>query len=93
MAQHARTQLKVMVSSTVRDLPDHRQGVLDACLRQGMFPVMMEHLPAIDADAIQASMDLVDQADIYLGFFAYRYGYVPKGHDISDHRDGVQPGG
>ncbi len=33
---------KVMVSSTARDLPDHRQGVLDACLRQGMFPLMME---------------------------------------------------
>jgi tetratricopeptide (TPR) repeat protein len=72
-----------MVSSTVRDLPDHRQGVLDACMRQGMFPLMMEYLPAIDADAIKASMDLVDQADIYLGIFAYRYGYVPKGCDIS----------
>ena len=83
MAQHARTQPKVMVSSTVRDLPDHRQGVLDACMRQGMFALMMEHLPAIDADAIKASMDLVDQADIYLGIFAYRYGYVPKGHHIS----------
>jgi len=83
MAQHSRTQPKVMVSSTIRDLPDHRQGVLDACLRQGMFPLMMEHLPAIDADAIKASMDLVDQADIYLGIFAYRYGNVPKGHDIS----------
>jgi len=73
MAQHARAQqLKVMVSSTVRDLPDHRKEVLDACLRQAMFPLMMEHLPAIDADAIQASMDLVDQADIYLGVFAFR---------------------
>jgi len=72
-----------MVSSTVRDLPDHRQGVLDACLRQGMFPLMMEHLPAIDADAIKASMDLVDEADIYLGVFAFRYGYVPQGHEIS----------
>lgn len=83
MAEHARTHLKVMVSSTVRDLPDHRKEVLDACLRQGMFPLMMEHLPAIDANAIKASMDLVDQADIYLGVFAYRYGYVPKGQDIS----------
>ena len=73
----------VMISSTARDLPDHRQGVLDACLRQGMFPQMMEHLPALDANAIQASLDMVDKADIYLGIFAYRYGYVPKGYDIS----------
>jgi hypothetical protein len=72
-----------MISSTARDLPDHRQGVLDACARQGMFPLMMEHLPALDADAISASLDMVDKADIYLGIFACRYGYVPKGYDIS----------
>lgn len=73
----------VIVSSTARDLPEHRKEVMDACLRQSMFPQMMEHLPAIDADAIAASLKLVDEADIYLGVFAYRYGYVPKGHDIS----------
>jgi tetratricopeptide (TPR) repeat protein len=76
-------RLTVMISSTARDLPEHRQGVLDACLRQGMFPVMMESLPALDADAIKASLDMVDKAEIYLGIFAYRYGYVPKGYDIS----------
>ncbi|HLO15820.1 MAG TPA: DUF4062 domain-containing protein [Anaerolineales bacterium] len=68
----------VMVSSTARDLPEHRKEVMDACLRQGMFPDMMEHLPASDADAIRVSLDMVDRADIYLGIFAHRYGYVPK---------------
>lgn len=72
-----------MISSTTLDLPDHRPGVLDACARQGMFPLMMEHLPALDADAISASLDMVDKADIYLGIFAYRYGYVSKGYDVS----------
>ncbi len=73
----------VMISSTARDLPEHRKEVMDACLRQGMFPVMMEHLPASDAEAIGTSLKMVDEADIYLGVFAHRYGYVPKGHDIS----------
>jgi tetratricopeptide (TPR) repeat protein len=68
----------VIVSSTARDLPEHRKEVMDACLRQGMFPVMMEHLPASDAEAISASLKLVDEADIYIGIFAHRYGYVPK---------------
>ena len=68
----------VMVSSTARDLPEHRKEVMDACLRQGMFPVMMEHLPASDAEAISASLKMVDEADIYVGVFAYRYGYIPK---------------
>src|SRR6266700_1125190 len=74
---------KVMISSTAIDLPEHRDLVKDACLRQGMFPVMMEHLPATDADAIAESLRMVNEADIYLGNFAYRYGYVPKGYDIS----------
>src|SRR3989442_9403297 len=73
----------VMVSSTARDLPEHRKEVLDVCLRQGMFPLMMEHLPAGDAEAIATSLGMVDEADIYLGVFAYRYGYIPKGYDIS----------
>ncbi|MET0626149.1 MAG: DUF4062 domain-containing protein [Pyrinomonadaceae bacterium] len=67
-----------MVSSTARDLPEHRKEVEDACLRQGMFPTMMEHLPASDAEAISISLRLVDEADIYVGVFAHRYGYVPK---------------
>src|SRR2546423_1913469 len=68
----------VIVSSTARDLPEHRKEVEDACLRQGMFPSMMERLPASDAEAISASLKLVDEADIYVGVFAHRYGYVPK---------------
>ncbi len=66
-----------MISSTARDLPEHRKEVMDACLRQGMFPVMMEHLPASDWEAIPASLTTVDEADIYLLILAYRYGYVP----------------
>src|SRR5712691_7040179 len=82
--QPATTSRKtVMISSTARDLPEHRKEVLDACLRQGMFPSMMEHLPAIDSEAIDTSLKMVDEADIYLGVFAHRYGYIPAGHDIS----------
>jgi tetratricopeptide (TPR) repeat protein len=74
---------KVMISSTALDLPEHREKVLNACLRQGMFPIMMEHLPASDADAIAESLRMVNETDIYLGIFAYRYGYVPDGYNIS----------
>jgi tetratricopeptide (TPR) repeat protein len=83
MAEGGTRRLTAAISSTARDLPDHRRQVMDACQRQGMFPKMMEHLPATDADAISASIALVEEADIYLGLFAFRYGYVPAGHDIS----------
>lgn len=69
----------VMISSTVRDLHEHRQGVIDACLRQGMFPKMMEHLAAADDGGLAESMRLVDEADVYLDIFGHRYGHVPKG--------------
>lgn len=73
----------VMISSTARDLPAHRKEVMDACLRQGMHPVMMEHLSASGDEAIGASLKMVNEADVYLGVFAHRYGYVPDGHEIS----------
>lgn len=76
-------RIDVMISSTARDLPDYRQQAMDACVRQGMFPIMMEHLPAMDADAIQASLQMVEEAEIYLGIFARRYGYIPAGHHLS----------
>src|SRR5437763_15927365 len=76
-------RLSAMISSTARDLPAHRKEVGEACLRQGVFPVMMEHLPASDADAIATSLRLVDQSDVYLGVIAHRYGYVPTGQPVS----------
>ena len=48
-----------------------------------MFPLNMEHFPASDADAIQASLAMVDDSEIYLGVFAHSFGYVPKGYEIS----------
>ena len=72
-----------MISSTARDLPEHRAEVMEACVRQSMLPDMMEHLPASDADAIQVSLGMVEEADLYLGVFAWRYGYVPDGQEVS----------
>lgn len=76
-------QKTAMISSTSIDLPCHRHEVIEACLRQGVFPIGMEHLAARDADAIRVSMEMVDKADIYIGIFAWRYGHKPEGHDIS----------
>ncbi|MBV6439405.1 MAG: DUF4062 domain-containing protein [Haliscomenobacteraceae bacterium CHB4] len=78
MSTSATQVKKAMISSTVRDLPEHRKHVMDACLRQSMLPKMMEHLPANDLEAISASLKMVDEADIYIGVFAFCYGYVPK---------------
>ncbi|MBZ0320618.1 MAG: tetratricopeptide repeat protein [Anaerolineae bacterium] len=76
-------RIDVMISSTARDLPDHRREAESACQKLGMFPVIMEDLGAKNEDAIQASLKMVEDAEIYVGIFAYRYGYIPDGHAIS----------
>ncbi|MFM9959576.1 MAG: DUF4062 domain-containing protein [Phycisphaerales bacterium] len=70
-------QLKAMISSTVLDLPEHRAAARDACLDEGVFPVDMEHKPARDVTGVTASVEMVDEADIYIGVYAWRYGWVP----------------
>src|SRR5215510_8409034 len=77
------TRKTAMISSTSLDLPEHRKEAMDACMRLGVFPLAMEHLPARDADAIRVSLEMVDEADIYIGIYAWRYGHVPEGYDIS----------
>lgn len=74
--------LNAMISSTAIDLPEHRAAVREACLDAGVFPIGMEHLPARDASGTAVSLEMVDAADIYLGIYAWRYGWVPE-KDIS----------
>jgi tetratricopeptide (TPR) repeat protein len=74
----------VMISSTALDLPKHRDQVRLACERAGFAPHdMMEHLPAMNANAVEVSLRMVEQADVYVGVLAYRYGTEPEGHDLS----------
>ncbi|MGH3871809.1 MAG: hypothetical protein ACRDSR_09915 [Pseudonocardiaceae bacterium] len=44
---------RAMISSTTRDMVVHWQQALDACLRQGFFSDMMEHLPPSPDDAVR----------------------------------------
>jgi len=67
-----------MISATARDLEEQRLAAQDACIAQDIFPVWMKYLPARDANGFQVSMEMVDQADIYIGVYAWRYGWVPE---------------
>ena len=40
-------------------------------------------MPASPSDALALSREYVDEADFYLGIFAFRYGFVPDGQDKS----------
>ncbi|MGH9800671.1 MAG: DUF4062 domain-containing protein, partial [Blastocatellia bacterium] len=74
-------QKTAMISSTSLDLPEHRKQVVEACLRESIFPIGMEQLPVRDANAVTVDREMVDKADIYISIFGVRYGEVPPGHD------------
>ncbi|HLV35591.1 MAG TPA: DUF4062 domain-containing protein, partial [Spirillospora sp.] len=67
----------VFISSTTRDLEAHRQVTRDAVWRANLFPLMMERDVATMEDPVDYSLGLVEDAEIYIGIFALRYGYVP----------------
>jgi Domain of unknown function (DUF4062) len=85
-----------MISSTARDLPEFRKATMDACLSLDVFPAMMEHLPASAASPVRASLRMVDEADLYIGIFGGRYGYIPEGTAASvtelEYRRAVERG-
>jgi hypothetical protein len=66
----------VFLSSSLLALPEHAQEVRKACWQLRLLPLLIEHLPA-GAEAVPAVLELVDQADVYLGVFAHRY-HDPK---------------
>lgn len=73
----------VFISGTPGDY-EERAAVMDACARAEMRGTMKETWPVRGVHAIRASQDAVDRADVYIGIFGHRYGYVPRGFsDIS----------
>ena len=44
---------EILIISTARDLPEHREQVIQACLRRDCTPLPMETLTAADATAVE----------------------------------------
>jgi hypothetical protein len=78
-----RKELIAMISSTAIDLPEHRRKAIDACLRAQVRPNAMEYLPAVGKDAVEVSVKMVDESDIYVVVLGFRYGTIPNGSDFS----------
>ncbi|HKU73565.1 MAG TPA: DUF4062 domain-containing protein [Pyrinomonadaceae bacterium] len=69
---------RIYVSSTSIDLEDHRKTVSQALRRLGHEDVAMDYYVAEDMRPVDRSLSDVASCDVYVGIFAYRYGYVPK---------------
>ena len=80
--------LKVMLSSTFRDLIAEREAARDAILGQEMLPLLMEVSPPMpDCGIISNSIAMVDKADIYVVLIShYRYGQVIEDADLNPQK-------
>ena len=75
--------LKVMISSTVRDLEEYRDAVSEVLDSLTLHAVKMELLGADSRTPLDVSLGLVGEADVYVGIVAHRYGSSPPGCEKS----------
>src|SRR5262245_59548447 len=70
----------VYVSSTFKDLVEHRAAVASALRKLSSVHrvIAMEDYVAADQRPLERVLADVGQADIYVGIFAWRYGFVPQ---------------
>ena len=72
---------KIYISSTYSDLVEHREQVYDILRKMRYDVVAMEDYVATDRRPLDKCLADVTSCDIYVGIFAWRYGYVPPGQE------------
>ena len=75
--------MKVFLSSTYLDLIEHRKAAHDALERIGQEVGRMEIFGARAEEATSVALDQLEKSDLVIGIYAYRYGFIPEGSDIS----------
>lgn len=73
----------VFISSTSKDLAEYRRVATDLCERFGLEVIAMEDFTAMPYGATEGSKRKLDEADLYIGIFAHRYGYIENDYDKS----------
>jgi O-acetyl-ADP-ribose deacetylase (regulator of RNase III) len=69
---------RVYISSTFEDLKEHRQSVYQQLRRVGHHVIAMEDYVAQDQRPLPNCLEDVSRCDLYVGLFAWRYGYIPE---------------
>jgi len=75
--------LRVYVSSTSIDLQEYRRKAIDLVLRHGHHPIAMEYYVAEDLPPLDKCLQDVASCNLYVGIFAWRYGFMPAGCSAS----------
>jgi hypothetical protein len=67
----------IYLSSTYEDLKEYRQAVFEALRKSQYNVIAMEDYVATDQRPVDKCLKDVERADLYVGLFAFRYGYIP----------------
>lgn len=70
--------MRIYLSSTYTDLIEHRAAVARLLRQMGHEVIGMEEYVAEGSRPLDRCLADVDSAAIYVGIFAWRYGYVPQ---------------
>lgn len=69
--------MRVYISSTFEDLREHRESVVHILRQLGHEIFAMEEYVAEGMRPLPKVLNDVEASDVYVGIFAWRYGYVP----------------
>ena len=75
--------MRIFISSTSNDLEQHREKVIAAIRRADLTPVCMEDFHVEDIIPLDKCLNDLASCDLYVGIFAWRYGFIPEGYDKS----------
>ncbi|HVR97810.1 MAG TPA: DUF4062 domain-containing protein, partial [Thermoanaerobaculia bacterium] len=73
----------VFLSSTRKDLIPYREAVSLALRKRDYHPIEMETFGARDEEPLQACLQEVLEAELFVGIYGWRYGFVPEGSTVS----------
>jgi tetratricopeptide (TPR) repeat protein len=76
---------KIYISSTYSDLSEYREAVYRTLRQLRHDVIAMEDYVAADLRPLKQCLADVAACDLYVGIFAWRYGYIPD-QDNSEHR-------
>ncbi len=77
------SRIRIYISSTYSDLVDYRQQVCDLLHQRRYDVVALQDHVATDERSLDKALADLSACHIYVGIFAWRYGYIPPGHDQS----------
>jgi len=74
---------KIFISSTYKDLEEYHNAAANAVRGLGYQAITMEDFASSEDKPVDSSLEDLRDSHIYIGIYAFRYGFIPKGYDKS----------